>query len=63
MSLIDEQIDVAMKEVNGLSCLAKAQGDLPTMYAANRAWRQLFDAAADLKKRRTALAPAERGEK
>jgi hypothetical protein len=49
-----------MLEVNALSCLAKANGDLPTMYAANRAWRELHDAYKDLKNRRAALSPAQR---
>jgi hypothetical protein len=61
MREVDKEIEAAMMEVSVLSNVAKAQGDLPTMYAANRAWRELYDAYADLEKRRAAMSPADGG--
>jgi hypothetical protein len=56
MTETQKQIDRAMLEVTALSHIAKADGDLPTYYAANRAWHELFKAREDRSKRATALA-------
>jgi hypothetical protein len=53
---IDFQIAQAMTVVTKLSCAAKAAGDLPTMYQANKAWHELDIAMRDLGKRLSALA-------
>lgn len=60
MSDINLMIDRAIIAVNDLSVKAKAEGDLPTMYAANRAWRQLYDAREDRRKRASKLSRADR---
>lgn len=54
-------IDRAIDDLNLLSKTAKAEGDLPTMYAANRAWRELYEARDDLEKRRLAKRGIENG--
>lgn len=51
---LDKELENALQVCNNLSRAARAEGDLPTMYAANRAWHQLCDARADLNKRRAA---------
>lgn len=38
-----EKLDKAMLVINDLSRDAKAAGESELMYAANRAWHQLFD--------------------
>lgn len=55
MTETQKQIDRAMMEVAALSHIAKSAGDIPTYYAANRAWRELFEAREDRSKRATAL--------
>lgn len=56
MSDLDKEIESAMQVVSNLSTDARAEGDLPTMYAANRAWHALSAArdnrAIALKNRR-----------
>lgn len=54
-SVIDIQLDKALAEANALSIIAKSEGDLPTMYLANQAWRKLYAAREDIAKRRMAL--------
>lgn len=54
-SVVDLALDLAASAANALSVIAKSEGDLPTMYAANRAWRELFDAQVNLAKRRASL--------
>lgn len=44
MSHVDRQIERAMFALTELSNTAKAEEDEIAMYAANRAWRELFDA-------------------
>lgn len=41
------ELDNAMQILSILSLDAKAAGNDPLMYAANRAWRQLHDARKD----------------
>lgn len=60
MTDIYKELDNALQVCNNLSRDAKQAGDLPTMYAANRAWHQLSDARQDLEKRRLALSNGER---
>ena len=55
MTSLDSQLNRVAREVSALSDLAKEEGDLPTMYATNRAWRELFDAQTDRAKRALAL--------
>lgn len=58
MTGVDAQLNRTLAEVNALSETAKANGDFPTMYAANRAWHELSDASRDRKIRRASMAPA-----
>lgn len=60
MTETQKQIDRAMMEVTALSKIAQAAGDMPTYYAANRAWRELFEAREDRSKRATALSNGDR---
>jgi hypothetical protein len=53
MTDLEKEIENAIQVCNNLSRDARAAGDMPTMYAANRAWHQLSDARSDLNKRRT----------
>jgi hypothetical protein len=55
MTDIDKELENAIQVCSNLSRDAKAAGDLPTMYAANRAWNNLFNARKDLTKRRRTL--------
>lgn len=55
MAEIDKEINSAMQVVSLLSANAKAEGDLPTMYAANRAWHELNGAREDRVGRSVAL--------
>lgn len=57
---VDAQLDRAALEANALSNLAKAEGDMPTMYAANRAWHEITKAQEDRAKRRIALSNGDR---
>lgn len=43
MAKIDDRLEKAMREVNDLSKEAKDAGENDLMYAANRAWTQLFE--------------------
>jgi hypothetical protein len=43
MNEVDKHLALAMFEIVSLSNIAKANGDLPTMYAANRVLHKLFD--------------------
>lgn len=47
MTDLDKELENALQVCNNLSRDARAAGDLPTMYAANRAWHQLSDALKD----------------
>lgn len=60
-TVVDIQLDQAIIAANELSKIAEAEGDLPTMYAANDAWHLLFEARDDRGKRRLALANGDRG--
>lgn len=53
---LDKALDRAIAAASEASSEAKEAGDLPTMYAANRAWHQLVDAKNDIAKRRQTLA-------
>jgi hypothetical protein len=53
---LDFLIAIAMNAAGKLACQASAAGDLPTMYSADRAWHEMFEAGQDLAKRRSALA-------
>lgn len=44
---IDKEINDAMRVCGAISDHAKAEGDLPTMYAVNRAWHELNSARED----------------
>jgi hypothetical protein len=48
---VDIQLGAALAAAHELSNIAKRAGDLPTMYAANRAWRSLYEASQDRDKR------------
>lgn len=52
MGDLDDQLIQAMVTLSQLSTYAKSVGDLPTMYAVNRAWHELDAAIRDLQKRR-----------
>lgn len=54
------ELENAMQVCTNLSNRARAAGDSPTMYAANRAWHQLCHARDDLRKRAPALANGDR---
>lgn len=56
MADIDAELKNAMQICSNLSRDARAQADMPTMYAANRAWHELYRARVDLTKRRQTLA-------
>lgn len=56
MTDIDKELDNALQVCNNLSRDAKAAGDMPTMYEANRAWHELRRAHADIAKRSPTLA-------
>lgn len=58
-TVVDIQLERAMLEANSLSRIAKAEGDLPTMYAANRAWHALCEVRRDRAMRAAALANGE----
>ena len=53
---VDRMIEASLSALNELSKEAKAAGDLPTYYAANRAWNEIHEADKDRAKRRFALA-------
>jgi hypothetical protein len=55
MGDLEDQLTRAKVIISQLSTYAKSVGDLPTMYAANRAWHELDAADRDLQKRRSAL--------
>lgn len=57
---VDIQLDLALGAANELSKISKSEGDLPTMYAANRAWHQLHKAREDRTKRMAARTNGER---
>jgi hypothetical protein len=57
---LDEELKNALQVCNKLSSDARANGDLPTMYAANRAWGQLFNARKDLNDRRATFSNGDR---
>lgn len=59
-TVVDIQIDLALREINGLSTIAKAEGDLPTMYAANVAWHELTKAQKDRAERVAAVTNGDR---
>lgn len=44
MTDLNNEIDNAMKAISKLSNDARAAAELPLMYAANRAWRELDSA-------------------
>lgn len=52
---LSQKLKNAIQVCSNLSRDAKAEGDLPTMYASNRAWHQLTAAHDDLDKRRARL--------
>lgn len=54
-TVVDIQLDLALNAANSLSIIAKSEGDLPTMYAANRAWHELHQAQEDRAKRVSAI--------
>lgn len=56
MADIDKELNNAMQVCGNLSRDAKEAGDLPTMYAANRAWHELHEAHKDRVRRTVALA-------
>lgn len=58
---LDKELENALQVCNNLSRDARAAGDLPTMYAANRAWGQLFNARKDLEGRRAVLSNGDQG--
>lgn len=60
MGDLDDQMKQAKMVLSQLSTYAKSVGDLPTMYAVNRAWHELDAADRDLQKRRAALTNGER---
>ncbi|MDI3563574.1 hypothetical protein [Bradyrhizobium sp. Arg816] len=49
---LDDQLTKAKISLSQLSTYARSVGDLPTMYAANRAWHELDAADRDLSARR-----------
>lgn len=51
----DEALVAAMKMLSQLSDEAKSSGDLPTMYAMNRAWHELNRAREARDQRRATL--------
>lgn len=55
MTDFDKELENALQVCNNLSRDARAAGDLPTMYAANRAWHQLDKARGDRAKRTAAV--------
>jgi hypothetical protein len=59
MGDLGDQLTQAKITLSQLSTYAKSVGDLPTMYAVNRAWHQLDAADRDLQKRRLALTNGE----
>lgn len=61
MTDIDRELNNAMQIISDLSRDAKAEGDPPTMYAANRAWHELNDARCERVRQTLALA-AHKGE-
>jgi hypothetical protein len=60
MGDLDDQLIQAKITLSQLSTYAKSVGDLPTMYAANRAWRELDAADRDVQKRRLVLSNGDR---
>lgn len=59
MTDLAKELRNALRVCNNLASAAKAEGDLPTMYAANRAWHQLCAAEVDLGNRRRAMTNGE----
>ncbi len=52
---LDKALERAVAAASEASSEAKEAGDLPTMYAANRAWHQLTEAQKDIAERRLRL--------
>jgi hypothetical protein len=53
--LTDQALEAALSALSELSNISKETGDLPTHYAANRAWNEIHEADKDRAKRRFAL--------
>jgi len=53
---VDQMIEAALSTLTELSEEAKDAGDMPTYYAANRAWTEIHEADKDRARRRFALA-------